>query len=421
MNAIVASVCLLALAPAAAPGALDWTGRWAGAMDSDRGKGGMAVTFTRDGTTGWKADFKLRPDGRDLPTTVEAVKIDGDRFTLTAKAGDIRVELTGKRQGDRLAGNLTGWKNERKGVEGTFALQRGGEMPAAARPTGGGSGQRADPSFDPRVANPAYAKDGPKVMFDEAHHNFHTAGGRYKGFADLITSDGYQVVPNRERFTAAALSGYRILVIANAIGGEALDSPQASQPAFSDQECDVVRDWVRAGGSLLLITDHAPTGAANQILAQRFGVEMSKGATSDDASFDREAGRGSLVFARAKGTLADHPVTRGRNERERVDRVMTFTGQSLKGPAGSAAFMKLADTAVDEPPGGGKPTSAAGRAQGIALQHGKGRVVMLGEAAMLSAQVAGDPPRPFGGLNRPGIDNRQLALNVVHWLSGLTR
>jgi hypothetical protein len=25
---------------------------------------------------------------------------------------------------------------------------------------------------------------------------------------------------------------------------------------------------------------------------------------------------------------------------------------------------------------------------------------------------------PFG-MNRPGIDNRQLALNIMHWLSGL--
>jgi hypothetical protein len=48
-------------------------------------------------------------------------------------------------------------------------------------------------------------------------------------------------------------------------------------------------------------------------------------------------------------------------------------------------------------------------------------VVVLGEAAMLSAQVI---VRPGGGeafrmgMNRAGIDNRQLALNIMHWLSG---
>jgi hypothetical protein len=39
---------------------------------------------------------------------------------------------------------------------------------------------------------------------------------------------------------------------------------------------------------------------------------------------------------------------------------------------------------------------------------------------MLSAQLAGPNQAKFG-MNRPGIDNRQLALNIVHWLSGLLR
>ncbi|PYS79732.1 MAG: hypothetical protein DMF70_12530, partial [Acidobacteria bacterium] len=38
--------------------------------------------------------------------------------------------------------------------------------------------QVADPNFDAKVAHPAYAKNGPKVLFDEAHNNFHTASGR---------------------------------------------------------------------------------------------------------------------------------------------------------------------------------------------------------------------------------------------------
>ena len=62
-------------------------------------------------------------------------------------------------------------------------------------------------------------------------------------------------------------------------------------------------------------------------------------------------------------------------------------------------------------------TPAAGRAQGIAFRYGQGRVVMLGEAAMLSAQLGPNGMRV--GMNRPGLDNRQFALNVMHWLSGL--
>ena len=53
----------------------------------------------------------------------------------------------------------------------------------------------------------------------------------------------------------------------------------------------------------------------------------------------------------------------------------------------------------------------------MAFSLGKGRVVVMGEAAELSAQVVGDGEK--FGMNVPGIDNRQMALNIMHWLSGL--
>jgi hypothetical protein len=282
--------------------------------------------------------------------------------------------------------------------------------------------QVADPNFDARVAHPAYTRSGPKVLFDEAHNNFHTASGRYKPFADLITNDGYQVTPNKQKFSAATLKGYDILVISNALGAERMNMPEAANPAFSTEECDAVRDWVKGGGALLLIADHAPMGSANQILGDRFGVNMSKMFTIDNQNYDKESNNpGFIIYTRESGHLADHPITRGRNDSERVNKIIAFTGQSLKGPPDSFAFMKLADSAVDAIPGvNPNPTSAAGRAQGILMNFGKGRVVVLGEAAMLSAQLAGPNGMAFG-MNRPGLDNRQMALNIVHWLSGLLK
>jgi hypothetical protein len=163
-------------------------------------------------------------------------------------------------------------------------------------------------------------------------------------------------------------------------------------------------------------------GSANQSLAKRFGVDMSRMFTADEQNYDKGSGNpGFIVYTRESGRLADHAVTRGRNDSERVNKIITFTGQSLKGPADSTAFLKLADTAVDAMPGQTTdPLSAAGRAQGIAMSVGKGRVIVMGEAGMLSAQVVG-PQRTQFGMNRPGIDNRQLALNIMHWLSGLLK
>ena len=49
----------------------------------------------------------------------------------------------------------------------------------------------------------------------------------------------------------------------------------------------------------------------------------------------------------------------------------------------------------------------------------QGRLVVLGEAGMLTAQIDGRSHKNFG-MNVPGIDNKQLALNIMHWLSRLT-
>jgi hypothetical protein len=282
----------------------------------------------------------------------------------------------------------------------------------ACLPPAASAQQHADPDFDAKVAKPAYTDKHPRVLFDEAHHNFHRSDGRYKPFADLIRSDGYHVVANRDKFETSTLAKAEVLVIANALGAEQLNSPDAHNPAFTAEECDAVRDWVRGGGALLLITDHFPTGLAAARLAERFGIEMSGGAT-DEYTFTPDSG------------LGDHVILRGRSDSERIKKVQTFTGQSLKGPKDSVAFLTLPKDAVEKVPDkknpfGARPgeAPAGGRAQAIAMNFGKGRVVVMGEAAMLTAQLSGTDKQPFG-MNIAGIDNRQLALNIMHWLSGL--
>ena len=252
---------------------------------------------------------------------------------------------------------------------------------------GGGGGQRADPDFNTKVARPAYADSArhPRVLFDEAHHNFHTASGRYKPFADLITSDGYQVIPNQEKFSRQTLQKGDTLIIANA-SGQGMGQPDAANPAFTDAECDAVRDWIKDGGTLLFITDHAPMGSAAESLARRFNVSMSKGATFDPSN--SEGGESWLVFSRQNHLLGDHPIIRGRDDSEQVNKIQTFTGTSLKGPGGASPSSNW-----PTPPSitrstmrrrfGHQPRS------GHRLCFGKGRVVVLGEAAELSAQVAG--------------------------------
>ena len=55
--------------------------------------------------------------------------------------------------------------------------------------------------------------------------------------------------------------------------------------------------------------------------------------------------------------------------------------------------------------------------QGLTIKFGKGRVVILGEAGLLTAQIDNEG-RKFG-MNYSNSDNKQFALNVMHWLSRL--
>jgi hypothetical protein len=292
--------------------------------------------------------------------------------------------------------------------------------------------QLVDPDFTPHVAQPAYAADGPVVVIDQAHRNFHTAGGQYAPFAALLRADGFRVETGTTAFSDEDLAGTTLLVIANA-GSET--GQDTTEPAFTEAEVGAVERWVAGGGSLLLIADHAPFGVAAEGLARRFGVGMGKGwALQRNAAGDGLTTQ--LIYSRADGGLGEHPITEG------VDTVRAFTGQSLVAPEGAVVLLRMADEAWEAadrtrldaanaaiaeagnapPRMEGVADPIGGRAQGLALEHGDGRVVVLGEAGMFSAQLVRFPPdqnRPDMrfGMNVEGLDNDRFALNVMHWLA----
>jgi hypothetical protein len=284
--------------------------------------------------------------------------------------------------------------------------------------------QWSDTTFDTRVARPALIERAPRMLFDEAHHEFHRTAGRYRPFADLARHDGWRVTPNLVPLDSTVLANADLLVIANALGHEDMDRPEAALSAFTPGECAAVEAWVRRGGALLLIADHAPMGDAARPLGEAFGVDM-RAAYTLDPERSEGGGKSTLHFRPGKGLHETHPIVAGRDSGERVRHVVAFTGQSLAGPAGSTPILQLSATAEDllvglGEAGGHVPPerrrSAAGRAQGLAFEHGRGRVVVLGEAAMCTAQVAGGKRTPMG-MNVPGNDDRQFALNTLRWLA----
>ncbi|HJQ12432.1 MAG TPA: hypothetical protein VJ840_15480 [Gemmatimonadaceae bacterium] len=289
------------------------------------------------------------------------------------------------------------------------------------------SSQRVDPDFHPHVSSPTYPADGPVVCIDKGHNQSHTAEGLYRPFADLLKADGYRIASIDARFRAGVPRQCRVLVSVNAAGGKTyklfgLNLPTKSRehrpdPAFDLREVDSVRAWVDRGGTVLLIADHYPYGSASASLAKSFGVEMSGGfteAANVDPAQPRDHSR--LLYSRVNGLLKDDPITNGRTLAERVNTVVTFTGQSLAAPA-SRQLLALGDSAVDYVPAEPqmKAVSAAGKSQAVALEIGRGRVVVTGEAGAFTAQI--DETGSKFGMQLPGVDNQQFVLNALHWLT----
>src|SRR5262249_15340464 len=118
--------------------------------------------------------------------------IDAGRAAMAAAVKRIETVLTESQRDDYH--KLVGPPFDLSTIEREGEDTRQEDVGLVAQALGLG-GQQSDPTFNTKVANPAYASGPrhPKILFDEAHHNFHTAGGRYKPFAELMRSDGYEV------------------------------------------------------------------------------------------------------------------------------------------------------------------------------------------------------------------------------------
>ncbi len=291
------------------------------------------------------------------------------------------------------------------------------------------------PPFNPHVENPAYpavAARHPRVLFDTAHfNNTHTPTGTYRGFAELIRNDGYIVTANTGKIDSGALTGYDIFVLATPQpfqdslvnwGDSSITATNWTNPALTDEECNAIVAWVQGGGALLLVTGHTPRAFWSAQLGGYFGVDVHNSYAADSVNSEQPnetVPRGAwIVYSRENGLLPDHPLTSGRWSTERVRRVRVNGSASLSGPPGSYAFLRLGSSAYEwiyydfsfRRGARFRVAGAAGRSQGLTLRHGKGRVVVLAPSGLFTERLIG----------RPDTDHRQLALNVLHWLSGLT-
>jgi hypothetical protein len=234
---------------------------------------------------------------------------------------------------------------------------------------------------------------GPRIAIDLGHYNSAAADSRFLALGDLLTWDGYRVTRSRQPLVPEHLQGFSVLLIGNAMPYPA-GARQVAEAVglggldtFSADEVAAVRDWVRGGGSLLLIADAPHSAKAAAPLAAALGVTLHDCPTP--------------VFLPAV-VPEEHAIREGRSGfGERVESV-------------AALANGWAETALPEPilqaPADG--SCVAGKPIALAFEFGNGRVVAL------TAQLERDDAL----IHRTGIDpgrlgNRQFVLNAMHWLS----
>lgn len=260
------------------------------------------------------------------------------------------------------------------------------------------------------------------VLVDKAHFNYHTIDGRYTPFAELLGSQGYDVRPSGVPISSGGLAQAHILVISNALAEPYWgDWSQPPAPAFQLEEINAVREWVYAGGSLLLIADHPPFAGAAESLAAAFGVQFHNQTAYDSTRtvvLPTPCGAEDhvLMFRRTDGTLQSHPITEGENAGRRIDSIGSFTGQAFETTVGTAPLMVFGQGAFAVIPDSLPWVPVGGWFQGVTLTLGEGRGAFFGEAAMFTAQPCSYPR----GFDSPAAkQNPQFVLNVLHWLSGI--
>lgn len=272
--------------------------------------------------------------------------------------------------------------------------------------------QVADTLFVANIGTPKYsAGQGPTVVVDEAHHNFHTAVGRFRPFAMLLERDGYVVKRGKEPFSVAGLQGTKVLVISNALNERNVSDWSLPNPsAFTEEEIGQLKQWVNEGGSLFLIADHMPIAGCAEDLAKAFGFTFYNG-----FAVDTTKSPGPDLFNHANGRLRDTPITKG------LDNIYTFTGQAFDYPEAAVPILVLDHRfklwlpkvawKFDQDT---RKIEAKGKAQGAYMTYGKGRLVIFGEAAMFSAQTSGKNKM---GFNSPIAENNpEFLLRLIHWL-----
>lgn len=156
-------------------------------------------------------------------------------------------------------------------------------------------------------------------------------------------------------------------------------------------------------------------------------MELAKGkilVISNGFVFDTLS-KGPAFFNLKEKSLTESIITKGRDSTESVEGIASFTGQAFKIPDEATSILTFSKNYVNFLPdtswvfdNNTTKFNVEGWSQGAYKKFGKGKIVVFGEAAMFTAQLAG-PQKIKGGMNSEvATKNYRLLLNIIHWLDG---
>jgi len=280
--------------------------------------------------------------------------------------------------------------------------------------------QLVDKNYSPQNSRCYFCNSkAPVVAVDAAHFNYHSIDNRFRPFAKVLRSDGFNVMANQQPFSEQALEGVDVLVIANALNeknSKNWDLPNYS--AFARGEIEALYNWVKQGGSLFLIADHLPWPAASAELASMFGFSFFNGYVEVTDSSEQ-------FFSLEQKSLLAHPIlTSGTKP---ITQIQGFMGQGFLIPPQAEPLLRFTQPSISWMPAKSwkiEQTTpyfdATGFYQGAVLKFHRGKLAVFGEAGMFTAQVIKENDTLWKmGLNAEKAEqNEQFLLNIIHWLAG---
>ena len=271
-------------------------------------------------------------------------------------------------------------------------------------------------AYNPDIGQASYPnRKGSIIFIDETHLNLHTLKNRWYMTGKLLEKDGYRVYPFDNELTHESISECDIFIVVNATHEKNRARRSPTYPAFTQNEISVIKNWVKNGGSLLLIADHMPFAGAINNLAMAFGFSFENGhAINQKGKPD--------VFTRTTNSLTENIITN--NDRfGRLDSILTLSGSAFKAPNNATTILKLDTNWVSYNVSKAwdfekvQPIHVNGYSQGAFVEFGNGKIAVFGESAMFSATLGGGLSwKKLGMSSYHGRNNYKLLLNTVSWL-----